>query len=337
MQEESINEYRRFLIPSVVAKLGNMELIARFIVAGFITGLHKSPYHGFSVEFAEHRQYMPGDDLRYLDWKIYGRTEKYFIKQFEEETNLKSYVLLDISKSMSYCSHNSKQLTGESEENKNSFNPFRKKEKKEIEKFTHNVNNISKLEYASYLAASISYLMLQQRDAISLTTYDTQIRSYVPPHATNSNLRLILKDLSNVKSIHQTGMAPCLNEIAEKIRRRGLVIIISDLFDNQAEVINAFRHFRHNKNEVIVFQILDPVEISFIEGNPVNLIDMETKEEMYSLPYAVKKAYKDTVKEFMEKYKSECSRNEIDFITLSTETPFDKALLSYLNKRKMLY
>ena len=307
-----------------------MELKARLVVEGFIAGMHKSPYHGFSVEFAEHRQYMPGDDLKYLDWKILGKTDRFFVKRFEEETNLKSYILLDISRSMDFKSQN---LTGTDSKKKNLF---RKMFSKNEEETGSSFNSLTKLEYASYLAASFSYLMLLQRDAISLTTYDTKIRSYIPPHSTKANLQLILKELSNVNSLYETGTAKCLNEIADKVKRRGLVIIISDFFDNQSEVISAMKHFRYNKNEVIVFQILDPVEISFLEGNPVTLKDMETNEEIYSQPFAMQKAYRETIKEFIENYRSECRKNNIDFISLSTSTRFDTALLSYLNKRKRL-
>ena len=201
---------------------------------------------------------------------------------------------------------------------------------------TTSYNSLSKLEYASYLAASFSYLMLLQRDAISLTTYDTKIRSYIPPHSTKANLQLILKELTNIKSLYETGTAKCLNEIADKVKRRGLVIILSDLFDEQKEVISAMKHFRYNKNEVIIFQILDPVELTFLDGNPVTLKDMETNEEMYSQPFAMQKAYQETIKEFIENYKVECRKNNIDYNIISTSTPFDTALLSYLNKRKRL-
>jgi len=321
---ETGNDYRKYLIPSIAARLSNLELIAKLVVEGFMAGLHKSPYHGFSVEFAEHRQYMPGDDLKYLDWKVYARTNRYYIKQYEEETNLKSYILLDMSRSMAYSSEVKKT------ESKKGF--FR--QKKNTKDTIPEDKQLTKLEYASYLAASLSYLMVLQRDAVSLTTYDTKIRKYLPPKSTNANLKLILKELSHIKPDDRTGTAASLNEIADKIKRRGLIIIISDFFDNQDEVINAFRHFRYDKNEVIVFQVLDPVEISFLKGNPVTLIDMETKEEMYSQPLSVQKAYKEAMSEFIHKYKAECRKNNIDYITLSTETPFDTALLKYLNRRK---
>lgn len=319
-------DYRKYLIPSVLAKLSNVELVAKLVVEGFMAGLHKSPYHGFSVEFAQHRQYMPGDDLRHLDWKVFARTGRYYIKQFEEETNLKSYILLDISKSMLYNS---------SENTDNKKNILKKLKQKKING-TAPKKNISKLEYASFLAASLTYLMMMQRDAVSLTLYDTAIRKYLPPHSTNTNLKLILKELSAVVPKHETGTAACLNEIAEKIKRRGLIIVISDFFDNKNEVINALRHFRYNKNEVIIFQILDPLEMTFFEGNPMTLVDLETREEMYSQPFAVQKSYKEAMKEFLTFYKTECRNNNIDYVQLSTETPFDISLLKYLNKRNKL-
>ncbi|MEO8666672.1 MAG: DUF58 domain-containing protein [Ignavibacteria bacterium] len=328
MQE--VSDYKKYLNPSIVARLSNMEFKARMVVEGFIAGMHKSPYHGFSVEFAEHRQYMPGDDLKHLDWKILGKTDRYYIKRFEEETNLKSYLLLDISRSMDFKSD---KLTGISSQRKNFFKKFISKSSNET---VSSYDSITKLEYASHLAASLAYLMLLQRDAISLTTYDTKIRSYIPPHSTKANLQLILKELSKVNSLNETGTAKCLNEIADKVKRRGMVIIFSDLFDEQNEVINALKHFRYDKNEVILFQILDPVELTFLEGNPVTLKDMETNEEMYSQPFAMQKAYQESIQEFIEKYKAECRKNNIDYVTLSTSTPYDIALLGYLNKRKKL-
>jgi uncharacterized protein (DUF58 family) len=316
---ESKTEYTKYLNPAALSKLTNLELKAKFVVEGFMTGLHKSPYHGFSVEFAEHRQYMPGDDLKHLDWKVFARTDKYFIKQYEEETNLKAYILLDISKSMDFSYSKMNKSTGL----KNIFSKNKKSQE-----------NITKLEYGSYIAASLAYLMMLQRDAVSLTTYDTSIRKFIPAKSTKANLKLILKELTNIKSSNATGTANCLNVIADKIKRRGIIIIISDLFDNQEEVLKSLRHFRYDKNEVILFQILDPVEMSFLDSAPVRLIDSETKEEIFSQPNDVKKEYSEIMKTFIEKYKSECMKNNIDYVLLTTDTPFDAALLKYLNKRK---
>jgi uncharacterized protein (DUF58 family) len=195
-------------------------------------------------------------------------------------------------------------------------------------------DSITKLEYGSYVAASLSYLMLLQRDAVSLTTYDTNIRKFIPAKSTKANLKLILKELTDIKSSNATGTANCLNIIADKIKRRGIIIIISDLFDNQEEVMKSLRHFRYDKNEVILFQILDPVEMSFLDSTPVRLIDSETKEEIFSQPFDVKKEYSEIMNNFIQKYKSECMKNNIDYVLLTTDTPFDVALLKYLNKRK---
>lgn len=319
-------DFKKYLVPSVVAKLSNIELKAKSVVEGFMTGLHKSPYHGFSVEFAEHRQYMPGDDLKFLDWKVYARTGRYYIKRFEEETNLKSYILLDISKSMDFSSNKSKETSAE----KKGIAKLFGKAKSPIEE---SKSYLTKLEYGSYVAASLAYLMLLQRDAISLTTYDTKIQNFISPRATDSNLKLMLHALNNIHSTDKTGTARCLNEIADKVKRRGLVIIISDLFDDQKEVLSALRHFKYTKNEVIVFQILDPVELSFLSGNPVTLKDVETQEEMFSQPFVMQKAYQEAVKEFTDIYRTECAKSDIDYIMLSTENTFDKALINYLSKR----
>ncbi len=320
-------DYKKYLQPSVISRLANIELKAKFVVEGFIAGLHKSPYHGFSVEFAEHRQYMPGDDLKYLDWKVLGRTDRYYIKQFEEETNLKSYLIVDASRSMSFKSKDSGL------EPRSLFKKiFNKKEDAKI----FRQSDISKLEYSTYLAASLAVLMNFQKDATGLVIYDEKIRSIVPPKATSQNLKLILSQLSNITSSGKTNTASSLNSAAERIKRRGLVIIFSDLFDDQQAVINALKHFRYKRNEVIVFQVLDPLEMSFAIDSPTMFKDMETSREMLSQPVSVMESYQDAVKEFILNYKTACLSNNIDYVQLSTETPFDTALLEYLNKRKRL-
>ncbi len=292
----------KYLKPEVVAQLANMELRARLVVEGFITGLHKSPYHGFSVEFTEHRQYMPGDEIKHIDWKAYGKTDRYFIKQFEEETNLKSYIILDASKSMDYSSN----------------------------------GNLRKVEYASYIAAALSYLMVEQRDAVGLTIYDERVQTSLPPRATKSYLKQLLKELENLKPGNKTGTAESLHYVAEQIKRRGLVIILSDLFDDPVKVATAFKHFRHKGNEVIVMQVLDPMERSFAFGTDAVFKDMETKEELTTQPWHIQKAYQQSMKEFLDFYKKECRENNIDYVLLDTSMPFDKALFEYLNKRKRI-
>lgn len=326
-------DYKQYLIPSVVAKLGNLELKARLVVEGFMAGLHKSPYHGFSVEFAEHRQYMFGDDLKYLDWKVFARTDRYYIKQFEEETNLKSYIMLDISRSMDFSSSDQNSLHTDS--TTGIFNRFFGR--KSVSPLLNSEKvRMKKLEYASYIAASLAYLMIMQKDAVSLTTYDTKVRNHIHAKSTKSNLKLILNELNSIKPDSKTGTASSLNEIASKMKRRGLIIVISDFFDDINEVMNALKHFRYKKNEVVIFQVLDPVEMTFAKGNAVTLVDLETKEEMYSQPYAMQRSYQEAIIEFLDKIKTECRKNNIDYELLSTETPFDTALLKYLTKRKRM-
>jgi len=321
-------DYRKYLDPSIISKLSNLELKAKFIVEGFISGLHKSPYHGFSVEFAEHRQYMPGDDLKYLDWKVLGRTDRYYIKQFEEETNLKSYLILDTSKSMSFTS------SDPAYEKFSRFGKFFKN--KSIDLRNNKKKGISKLEYATYLAAAITVLMNFQKDAVGLVLYDENINTYIPPKATNQNLKLILSHLAGIKSFGETNTAASLNNIAERIKRRGLVIVFSDLFDDQDAVINSLKHFRYKKNEVIVFQILDPMEMSIVLDSPTIFRDVETQKEIMSQPISFVESYRDAVKEFIGNYKKACLMNNIDYALLSTDMPFENALLEYLNKRKLL-
>jgi uncharacterized protein (DUF58 family) len=299
---EQAPEYRKYLQPEVVARLTNMELVARLVVEGFITGLHKSPYHGFSVEFAEHRQYMPGDEIKHIDWKIYGKTDRYYIKQFEEETNLKSYIVVDASKSMSFSSE----------------------------------GRMSKLEYALTIAAALSHLMVQQRDAVGLTVYDETVRLFLPPHATKSYLKQILRTLEGTKAGNRTSTSGSLHQVAERIKRRGLVIILSDLMDKPQEVMSAIRHFRHKKNEVIVMQILDPLERSFDFGRDAVFRDLETSEELTTQPWHIRKAYQDGMRQFLDLYKKECREHDVDYVLLDTGTPFDIALFEYLHKRQRI-
>jgi uncharacterized protein (DUF58 family) len=298
-----VAEALKYLQPDVVAQLANMELRARLVVEGFITGLHKSPYHGFSVEFTEHRQYMPGDEIKHIDWKAYGKTDRYYIKEFEEETNLKSYLVLDASRSMDYRSE----------------------------------GHLKKIEYASYIAAALAYLMIEQRDAVGLTIYDERVRSLSPPRATRLYLKELLRELENLKPGNKTGTAQSLHEVAERIKRRGLVVILSDLLDDPRQVTTALKHFRHKRNEVIVMQVLDPMERSFAFGTDAQFRDMETEEKLTTQPWHIQKAYRESFQQFLDYYKRECRENAIDYVLLDTGTPFDKALFEYLNKRKRIH
>jgi len=299
----SQNDYKKYLDPSVISKISSLELKARLIVEGFLLGLHRSPYHGFSIEFSQHRPYMPGDAPKDIDWKVYGKTDRFFVKQYEEETNLKCNILLDVSKSMSFSSK----------------------------------ENISKLEYASYLVASLSYLMIKQKDAVGLTLYSDQISKTLLPKASNSYLKEILFTLNSVEPSGKTETGQCLYNIAENIKRRGLIIIISDFFDDPDKVLSALKHFRFKKNEVIVFQILDPVEMNFSFDRDSIFIDLETSEEMTTQPRQIQKAYQDSLSQFLHKIKEGCLNSGIEYNLIDTSVTYDKSLYAYLQKRSRLH
>ena len=293
--------YKEYLKPEILSKINNLELRAKLVVEGFITGLHKSPFHGFSVEFSQHRPYNPGDSLRYLDWKVYGRTDRYYIKQYEEETNLKSFILLDISNSMRYTS-----------------------------------TSTSKLLYGKYLAAALAYLMLLQRDAVGLVLFDQQLRKLLPPRSATSYLQPLLSELEKCEPGHDTNVGFVLHNLAERIKRRGLIILISDLLDEPAHVISGLRHFRHNKNEVLVFHVLDPKELNFDFQGDVLFEDLETSERIRTFPWYIKRDYQKKVREFIAYLKSQCREDQIDYQLIETDTTLDLALMEYLIKRNHL-
>ena len=275
-----------------------MQLRARLVVEGFIAGLHKSPYHGFSVEFTQHRPYIPGDPLKNIDWRVYGRTDKFFVKQYEEETNLKAYILLDCSASMGYTS-----------------------------------GGISKLKYGSYLAAALTYLLLRQRDAVGLMTFDTEIRSYIPPRSIQGYLNRILVELENTTPGGETDIGSILHLTAERFKRRGLVIVISDLLDDAEGILNGFKHFRHDGHEALVFQTLDPMERSFAFRGNIRFRDMETGEKMPSSPEHLRADYRREFANFLKTLEGGCRDQKIDYALYDTGEPFDMALFQYLNKR----
>ncbi len=292
---------KKYLNPEVVAKLNNMSLRARLVVEGYIIGQHKSPYHGFSVEFAEHRAYGPGDEIRHIDWKLYGKTDRYYVKRYEEETNLRSYIILDTSDSMNFSS-----------------------------------GNVSKLEYASYLSAAMSYLMLNQQDGIGLVTFDHAIKQFIPPRSNPSHLNTVLSTLEKISTGTDTRLGPVLHEMAERIKKRGLVIIISDFLDDPEQVMEGLKHFRHNKQEVIVFHILDKQELLFDYNVRTRFRDMETGETITTEPWHIQRDYQKLIQAFQSYYKKHCRERHIDYIPLYTDESLDTALNEYLRKRQKL-
>ncbi len=297
------NVKRKYLDPAAVSRLAGMELVARLVVEGFISGMHKSPYQGFSVEFVEHRQYMPGDEIRYIDWKVYGKSDRYYIKKFEEETNLKSYILLDTSGSMAFKGDES---SGE----------------------------ITKLEYGCYLAACLSYLMLKQRDSVGLVIFNDQLRSYIPPRLGPTHLHALMSGLENVSPGGDTNISATFHELAQRIVRRGLIIIISDLMDDPEKVLRSLKHFRHKKHEVIVFHVLDPADLTFPFDGPVLFRDLETQEQLSVEAELLRDEYLQQMDQFISTYRNGCRANSMDYVQMDTSVPFDYALSLYLSMRK---
>lgn len=295
---------RRYLDPGVVSRLGSLDLKARLVVEGFISGLHKSPFHGFSVEFVEHRPYMPGDPLRNVDWKVYAKSDRFYVKQYEDETNLRAYLLLDHSASMG----------------------FRSK-----------AAPVSKFEYAQTLAAALSYLLLGQQDAVGLLPFAGEVGAFVPPRGTRSHLEALLKEIDRVRPGGKTALGPTLHSLAERARRRGLVVLFSDLMADPTDVLGGIRHFRHRRHEVIVFHLLDPAEWSFDFKDASTFVDVETGEEVSLEPWQFHTTYRKAVRSWSERYQRECGEQHVDYVRLTTDTPYDVALLRYLEKRRRLF
>jgi uncharacterized protein (DUF58 family) len=289
---------RQFLDPAVVARLGTLELKARTIVEGLLSGLHRSPFKGFSVEFAEYRQYMPGDDLATIDWKVYARSDRHYVKKFEEETNLDCHIMIDVSASMAYGAH-----------------------------------GLTKFEYAACLAASLAYLMNRQRDAVGLTAFDERIVSMLPASARPGHLRALLLTLDRLQPGHATDVSKPLHQLADLLSKRGMVVLISDLLDEAERVIRGLKHFQFRGTDVIVFHVLDPDEINFPFERPTKFEDLETSEELMAVPVVVRQHYLKAIGEFIERYKRELGSSGIDYQLVTTDQPLEFALLAYLSTR----
>ncbi len=288
--------YFQLIDPKALVKLGRLELIARRVVEGFVSGKHRSPYKGFSVEFAEHREYTPGDDLRDLDWRVYARSDRYYVKQYEEETNLRAYLLLDASGSMKY--------EGDS---------------------------VSKFRYAQFIAATLSHLMLHQQDAVGLVTFDDEMRRYIPPRSRPSHLRVLLEEMEQTEPGGETSLSNVLHYVAERIRRRGLVILISDCFDDVDALVSGLHHFRHRKHEVILMHVMAREELTFPFRKWSQFRCLEAPSLRLMLdPASVRDEYLRRITAFLAELKRRCGEMEIDYVQLDTSTPYDDALLQYL-------
>jgi len=289
----------RFLDPAVIARLGSMELKARTVVEGFLSGLHRSPFKGFSVEFAEYRQYLPGDDLSTLDWKVYARTDRHYVKKFEEETNLECHLLLDVSASMAY----------------------------------RGGAPMTKVEYGSVLAASLAYLMSRQRDATGLIQFDDRITARVPASARPGHLHSLLLALDRVVPGTRSNVGRPLHQLADALTKRSLVVLVSDLLDDPDEVVSGLKHLRFRGTDVIVFQVLDPYEIRFPFKGASRFTDLESADEVTADPSRVREAYLEAIDGLRSRYEKELRSHGIDFLMLDTSKPLDFGLLAYLDAR----
>jgi uncharacterized protein (DUF58 family) len=289
----------RFLDPAVIGRLGSMELKARTVVEGFLSGLHRSPYKGFSVEFAEYRQYLPGDDLTTLDWKVYARTDRHYVKKFEEETNLECHLLLDVSASMAYRGGAA----------------------------------MSKIEYGSVLAASLAYLMNRQRDASGLIQFDEKITARLPASARPGHLHAILLALERIVPGARSDLGRPLHQLADALGKRSLAVLISDLLDDPDRVVKGLKHLRFRGTDVIVFQLLDPNELQFPFTGASKFTDVESADEVTAEASRVRDGYLEAMAGLRARYEKELRGAGIDFLTLDTSKPLDFALLAYLDAR----
>jgi len=299
MRNAGTTSAARFLDPVVLARISNLELVARSVVEGFITGLHHAPYLGLSMDFAEHRAYMPGDDIRRIDWRLFARTDRFFVKQFEADTNTNFTVVLDQSKSMNY-----------------------------------GTTGITKLDYAKILAACLCYFCSHQRDRVGMITFDEKIREHVPPSA--KHLEVILHTLDRLKPGGQGGLTEPLRLASEHFRRRSIVCVISDFYDEPQNVIDAIRPLMGRGNDVLAFHILDPGEIDFPYDAPMNFADSESGETMPVVPEQLKAQYRELVLEHIATLDRLMTENRIDYAQFTTSQPLDFPLFSFLSRRERL-
>jgi len=288
----------QYLRPDVIARVKRFDLKAKFLIEGFFSGLHRSPFKGFSAEFSDHRKYVPGDEIRDLDWKVYARTNKYYIKRFEAETNMECHLVVDASASMGY-----------------------------------GTTGLTKLEYATYISAALAFLVTSQQDTVGLITFDDAIRAVLQPKSKRKHIIRILKILNDTKPGKQCKVSEQLHQVAGVIDKRGLVVVMSDLLDDPEDVLDAFAHLRYDGHDIIVFHILDEAEAKFPFGDARRFEDVETGETIVTDAASVRAGYLEALGEFIETYRTELHKRHIDFFNIDTSTSFDKALMAYLMKR----
>jgi uncharacterized protein (DUF58 family) len=282
----------------VLAKLRSLELKARLMVEGYISGMHKSPYHGFSVEFAQHREYVPGDDIKHMDWKVYGRTGRFYLKQYEEETNLVCWILLDVSDSMRYGS-----------------------------------KGITKYDYACMAAAGLAYLVMHQSDSFGFVTFDNEIRAFLKPSSQSGHFREMVHRMNEGLGHEKSSMGPLFHDMAERINRRSLIFVISDMFDDVQQVLSGFKHLRHKRHEVVLWHVLDGYELTFPFDESTLFRGMEQEGQLLTDPRALRESYLANVECYLTELKRGCRDQNIDYVQLRTDTPLNVALSSYFAHR----
>ena len=290
----------KYFDPQTLAKLQSLSLRAQHVVEGYVAGSHRSPSHGFSIEFAEHREYSPGDDLRYVDWKVFGRTDKFYLKQFEDETNLICHLVLDVSESMRYQGPDS---------------PW------------------SKLDHAATAAASLAWLVLQQQDAVGLSTFDEEIRAFIRPGSSPTHLQQLLQTMEVADARKKTSTGRVLHELADRIGRRGIVILFSDLFDNLDELMLGLKHLRHRRHDVIVVHTLDAAEIDFPFRRPTLFRGLEALPELLTDPRSLRQAYLKHFEKFLHDVEQRCRQMQADYVRVRNDMPLDATLSSFLANR----
>lgn len=299
--------------PKIINRVAKLDLRARLVVEGYVSGVHKSPYKGFSVEFAEHREYAPGDDLRYLDWKVFGKTDRYYIKQYEEETNLLCHLVLDTSQSMDF---------GTVDATEGGANEGGAKQ-----------GAVRKFDYAMTIAAALAYLIVGQHDAVSLTTFDDKVRTLLPAGSHGGHLRRIFEILEKTEPGGKTAIGAVLSQVSDKLRKRGLVVVISDLVGDVEDVLRGLRRLRGHKHDVVVFHVLDPAEISFPFDQMTLFEGLEEFPDLLADPKSLRQSYLSHLADFRQRLRTGCLAERIDVVEMNTRTPLDVALTTYLAHR----
>lgn len=296
------NELEKYLDPKVLSKITRLDLQARLVVEGFISGMHRSPFHGFSVEFASHREYAPGDDIKHLDWKVHAKTDRFVIKQYEEETNLKATFLVDASESMHYGRQDAK-------------------------------DGLTKFDYAAAVASSLAFLLLQQQDAVGLAVFDEQLVTHLPTSANPNHIKQFVHALTQIQCKAKTSMEPICHALAEKISRRGLVCVVSDLFTDVDGLLRGLQHFRHYDHEVMVLHVMDQDELTFpFQGNTM-FKGLEDSGRLTIEPRALRQGYLEAVERFCHEVQRKCIASRIDYKLISTADRLDAALMAFLAAR----